>query len=287
MVKPAVIFSVVSFFLPSAAFTTPPICSNLKDGITHTPSCIIDNNLSLKREWHHNRPLFAFPEDEFNDPAAKEYLATCIPGLAPYMEEELRKCGALSTEVLSNAAVSFIASDENNSNCVPLKALLWVRTAHRILEKIDIFYDIHSRDDVYNAVQQSRMDIKDLLGDGTGGLLSLSVKVIVNGRLPKDISHSHYTALTIKNALVDQVRDMKGGERPDVDLDDPDVPLVAILHSKGETADMTLYRSLAPPASLHKRGYRSDGAIHKAGEELWHLFLELMYLFDGFLLCIM
>jgi len=268
MVNPVVIFSVVSFFLPSAAFTTSPICSNSHDRLTHALP-YIDYNLSLKRGWHHNRALFAFAEDEFNNgPATKEYLATCIPGLAPYMEEELKKCGALSTEVLSNAAVSFMAVDENNSNCVPLKALLWVRTAHRILEKIDTFYDIHSRDDVYNAVQQSRMDIKDLLGDGTGGLLSLSVKVIVNGRLPKDISHSHYTALMIKNALVDQVRDLKGGERPDVDLDDPDVPLVAIFHGRGETSDMTLYRSLAPPASLHKRGYRSDGAIHKAGEKL-------------------
>ena len=100
---------------------------------------------------------------------------------------------------------------------------------------------------------------------GEGGLLSLSVKVIANGRLPKDISHSHYTALTIKNALVDQVRALKDGERPDVELDDPDVPLVAIFHSRGMTADMSLYRSLSPPGSLHRRGYRSGGAIHKAG----------------------
>ena len=96
----------------------------------------------------------------------------------------------------------------------------------------------------------------------------MSVKVIANGRMPKDISHSHYTALTIKNALVDQVRALKDGERPDVDIDDADVPLVAILHSNGysDTADMNLYRCLSPAGSLHRRGYRSGGAIHKAGE---------------------
>lgn len=94
----------------------------------------------------------------------------------------------------------------------------------------------------------------------------MSVKVIANGRLPKDISHSHYTSLTIKNALVDQVRVLKDGERPDVDIDDPDVPLVAIFHSQGMAAHMSLYRSLSPPGSLHRRGYRSGGAIHKAGK---------------------
>ncbi|CAB9517544.1 methyltransferase K/L [Seminavis robusta] len=190
----------------------------------------------------------------------QEYLATCIPGLAPYLEKELSDCGVSSTQVLSDAAVSFSVSDET----VPLKVLLWVRTAHRLLEKIDTFFDLESRDDVYDAVQNCRLPVKDLLGDGQGGLLSLSVKVIANGRLPKDISHSHYTALTIKNALVDQVRQLKDGERPDVDLDDPDVPLVAIFHGQGMRADMTMYRSLAPPGSLHKRGYRSGGAIHKA-----------------------
>lgn len=93
----------------------------------------------------------------------KEYLVTCIPGLAPYLEEELLSCGAENTQVLSKAAVSFTASDMT----VPLKCLLWVRTAHRFLELIDSFEDIESRDDVYDAVQHlSGIHIKDLLGDG-------------------------------------------------------------------------------------------------------------------------
>lgn len=184
------------------------------------------------------------------------------------MEEELISLGAASTTVLSNAAVLFTAETrpEKSKYPIALSALLWVRTAHRILEKIETFQDIESREDVYDAVQRSRVHVKDLLGDGQGGLLSLSVKVIANGgRLPKDISHSHYTALTIKNALVDQVRDLRG-DRPDVDIESADVPLVAIFHSQGPKADMTLYRSLSPPGSLHKRGYRAGEAIHKAGK---------------------
>jgi len=107
--------------------------------------------------------------------------------------------------------------------------------------------------------------VKELLGDGKGGLLTLSVKTILNNPrgLPKDLSHSHYTALTIKNALCDIVRDMRG-DRPSVDVDDPDVPLVAILRGMGEGATLSLYRSLHPPGSLHKRGYRQGRAIHKA-----------------------
>lgn len=216
-----------------------------------------------------------FPDDHPKQEKRKEYLATCIPGLAPYLKEELLLLGVSSTTILSNAAVSFIDDNDNHHHPLSLKALLWLRTPHKILEKIDTFYDLETREDVYDAIQHTSIPIQSLLGDGQGGLLSLNVKVINNGgrRIPQDISHSHYTALTIKNALVDLVRDLKDGERPNVDLDDPDVPLVAILHSSqdnnfdgGSTADMTLYRSISPPTSLHKRGYRSGGAIHKAGK---------------------
>lgn len=224
------------------------------------------NYISTFRHLHEHATLLqqhatSSADEESSAHPRKEYLATCIPGLATYLEEELRECGVSETQVLSDAAVSFSAHDEST----PLKVLLWTRTAHRILEQIDTFHGVESRDDVYDAVRHSRMHVKDLLGDGRGGLLTLSVKVIANGRLPKDISHSHYTALTIKNALVDQVRDLKDGDRPDVELEDPDVPLVAILHAQGMSADMTIYRSLAPPGSLHRRGYRSGGVIHKAG----------------------
>jgi 23S rRNA G2445 N2-methylase RlmL len=228
-------------------------CHNSLRSLRH----LLEHRTILQGQQH----AISGADDESSVHQRKEYLATCIPGLATYLEEELEECGVSDTQVLSEAAVSFSTHDESTA----LKVLLWTRTAHRILEQIDTFSGVETRADVYDAVKHSRMPVKDLLGDGHGGLLSLSVKVIANGRLPKDISHSHYTALTIKNALVDQVRDLKGGDRPDVELEDPDVPLVAILHSQGMSADMTLYRSLAPPGSLHRRGYRSGGAIHKAG----------------------
>jgi len=114
--------------------------------------------------------------------------------------------------------------------------------------------------------------MKDLMGNGQGGLLTLSVHTILNraASLPRDLCHSHYTSLTIKNAICDVVRDKHPTkERPNVDPEDPDVPLVAILLGRSESdgseaASISLYRCLHSPGSLHKRGYRSDSAIHKA-----------------------
>ena len=114
--------------------------------------------------------------------------------------------------------------------------------------------------------------VKSLLGDGQGGLLTMSVKVILNNPrcIPQDLNHSHYTAVTIKNAICDLVRELHpDGIRPSVDIDDPDVPFVAVLlghdgRGMDTGASMALYRSLSPPSSLHKRGYRNHGPIHKA-----------------------
>lgn len=212
-------------FAPTEAFTSPS--SSLSSLASRYSRSLRNPTIVLTAiDDETTDPGFFANESDLRD-AGKEYLATCIPGLAPYLEEELRSCGVTTTNVLGNAAVSFTIAattgdgDESgttiSADTIALKALIWVRTAHRILEKMDTFYDMESRDDVYQAVQNSRMHVKDLLGDGQGGLLSLSVKVIANGRLPKDISHSHYTALTIKNALVDQVRDLReDGERPNV-----------------------------------------------------------------------
>lgn len=194
------------------------------------------------------------------------YLATCIPGLAPSLAQELEEIHPDITEIVlsGNAAVTFTATREASLN-----VLCWTRIAHRLLELVaatspDQDGQLYDRNDIHSFIQQ-QVDVKDLLGDGKGGLLTLSVKTILNNprQLPKDLSHSHYTALSIKNALCDVVRDMRG-DRPDVDIDDPDVPLVAMLRGDRGGASISLYRSLHPPGSLHKRGYRQGNAIHKA-----------------------
>jgi len=193
--------------------------------------------------------------------------------------------GITDIALSGNAAVTFDATREGS-----LYALCWLRSAHRLLELVATTDDknvipsgryneknsidrsslLYTREDLHNFVHEC-VNAKDLLGDGKGGLLSISVKATLNNPrlLPKDLSHSHYTALSIKNSLCDVVRDMRG-DRPDVDVDNPDVPLVAILRGMGDSqydegaASLSIYRSLHPPGSLHKRGYRGGGAMHKA-----------------------
>ena len=208
-----------------------------------------------QRRRNHNND-----DDDYDEPHER-YLATCIPGMSSILAQELHELGVDRVETSGNAAVVFEGSVE-----VGLRSLLWLRTAHRLMQHIASADDIQSRDDLYGFVRSST-NVKKLLGNGRGGLLTLSVHVTLNQKfkIPQDINHSHFTALTVKNALCDAVRDMRG-DRPSVDTHNADVPLVAILRGRdgGQGAQVSLYKCLHPPGSLHKRGYRSGDAIHKA-----------------------
>ncbi len=64
------------------------------------------------------------------------------------------------------------------------------------------------------------------------------------------VTHSGIAALTVKDAIVDQFRARRGA-RPNVNVDDPDLPLKLVI--RRDVA--ALYRDLSG-ASLHKRGWR-------------------------------
>jgi putative N6-adenine-specific DNA methylase len=64
------------------------------------------------------------------------------------------------------------------------------------------------------------------------------------------LTHSGFTSLKVKDAIVDGLREQLGG-RPDVDPKDPDVRVV--LHLAGDEARLSLDLAGEP---LHKRGYR-------------------------------
>eukprot|EP00560_Eucampia_antarctica_P008332 CAMPEP_0197826662 /NCGR_PEP_ID=MMETSP1437-20131217/3588_1 /TAXON_ID=49252 ORGANISM="Eucampia antarctica, Strain CCMP1452" /NCGR_SAMPLE_ID=MMETSP1437 /ASSEMBLY_ACC=CAM_ASM_001096 /LENGTH=411 /DNA_ID=CAMNT_0043427187 /DNA_START=47 /DNA_END=1282 /DNA_ORIENTATION=- len=127
-------------------------------------------------------------------------------------------------------------------------------------------YGIETRQDLYYFIQDN-VNWKDLLLLNSNNKIgTLMVKAILNNygatTPDSDLTHSHYTALTVKNALVDMVRD-DTEQRPDVDTENPDVPLTIVLDRNGGA---TLYRLLHHPSSLHKRGYRAaaDTKIHAA-----------------------
>jgi|AntRauTorckE5430_2_1112549.scaffolds.fasta_scaffold00587_7 23S rRNA G2445 N2-methylase RlmL len=199
----------------------------------------------------------------------REYFATCIPGLAPILSDELISLGATNVEQSGTSGVRF-CNDPSSKVDIGMKAILWVRTAHRIMELVTTTedhddWDIEDRDGLYEFIQ-STTPLQSLLGDGQGGLLTLSVSTTLNGQVPKELCHSHYTGLTVKNALVDLVRSKReDGIRPDVDTVDADVPLLLVLRGNRERrgCQATLFRILHSGGSLHKRGYRI-ATVHKA-----------------------
>ena len=83
----------------------------------------------------------------------------------------------------------------------------------------------------------------------------------VTGTAP-GLNHSHFTALQVKNALIDRQRDL-WGKRSSIDLDEPDLCLHVHLH-RGE-ASLSLDGS---GGSLHRRGYRAAMGVAPLKENL-------------------
>ena len=273
-----------------------------EDEIDHTPSSPIIEG-ALERE----------DVIEEKDDDIRTYFATCIPGLQETLAAELIGLGANHVEMQGKSGVRF----EGSPN-VGLQSILWCRTAHKIMELIgssdqpvddefdyqnDSSQGIRNREDLYRYIQ-SAVHTPSLLGDGSGGLLTISVSTIYASKPPnKELCHGHFTALTVKNALVDAVRDLReDGIRPDVDVEDADVPLVLVMRGRrarggwnmrrgrqygggryGEeeeeqeekVADVDLYRILHAGGSLHRRGYRQANVDasweeEEGGEDDWN-----------------
>ena len=76
------------------------------------------------------------------------------------------------------------------------------------------------------------------------------------------ITHSHFGALKVKDAVVDQFRDLEGA-RPSIDVECPDVRISAYLFRDEATLGIDLSGE-----SLHRRGYRQQGVAAPLKENL-------------------
>ncbi|MCB9670262.1 MAG: RNA methyltransferase [Alphaproteobacteria bacterium] len=120
------------------------------------------------------------------------------------------------------------------------RVCLWSRVATRVFEELQRGR-IHSADDLYTVASRVPWD-RYIRPDQT-----LAVAARTTGTTVKD---ARYASLKVKDAVVDQLREATGS-RPDVDTEDPVLPLRVTV--KGKVA--TISRDLAG-SSLHKRGYR-------------------------------
>lgn len=174
------------------------------------------------------------------------FFATCPKGLEELLRAELVALGAKGTR-LTTAGVSFGASWTTT-----YRILIWSRLASRVLHPLADFEAASSKD-VYRHVR--RVDWSQHLH--SQGTIAVDAHVSGGG-----ITHSHYAAQTVKDAIADQFR-ARFGERPSVDRRRPDLRLNLRIKSGRATLSLDL-----AGASLHQRGYRQSGGTAPLKEHL-------------------
>ena len=168
-------------------------------------------------------------------------IAVLPPGLEEEGFKEIDELGGSRIKQLRRC-VSF----EGDVACL-FRMHLQARLPFRLLREISRFQCENSTQ-LYQGVQQA-LDWQSWLNP------NMSFCVHVSGST-YGLSHSHYSALQVKNAVVDMQRNFFG-ERSNINLENPDLCLH--LHLSNQGAVLSLDGSAS---SLHRRGYRS--ALGKA-----------------------
>jgi putative N6-adenine-specific DNA methylase len=163
------------------------------------------------------------------------YFATVARGLEPLAAAELETLGAKNVQT-EFCGVAF-AGDQD----LLYRVNLWSRLVFRVLVKLATC-PCADGEDLYRGIQSIDWrpylpPEKTLAVDATGK----------NRRL----NHSHFTALQVKNAIVDQQR-QHWGERSAVDTQRPDVQINVHIHDEHCTVSLD-----SSGGSLHRRGYRA------------------------------
>lgn len=173
-------------------------------------------------------------------------VAKTLFGFEDILANELTQLGAMKVEK-GVRNVSFVGDKG-----FMYKANLGLRTAIKILKPITAFKVIRE-EDLYKHVKNIKWE-NFMKSDGT-----LAVNATVNNSV---FTHSQYTALKTKDAIVDRFRDMEG-VRPNVDLRFPDLKIN--VHIDRQMCTISLDTS---GESLHKRGYKSATNIAPINEVL-------------------
>jgi putative N6-adenine-specific DNA methylase len=182
-----------------------------------------------------------------------QYFATVARGLEAIAAQELETLGA--TEIQPQ----FTGVQFRGDRALLYRINLWARTIFRVLMPIaDI--PAGNAQQLYNGTREIAWD--DYLSPDE----TLAVNCTGSNR---QLNHSHFTALQIKNAIVDQQRD-RVGKRSSVDTHDPD--LIINAHIYKNTCTLSLDSS---GTSLHRRGYRPAMGLAPLKESLAAALLDM------------
>ncbi|MDZ4260848.1 MAG: bifunctional 23S rRNA (guanine(2069)-N(7))-methyltransferase RlmK/23S rRNA (guanine(2445)-N(2))-methyltransferase RlmL [Pseudomonadota bacterium] len=175
-----------------------------------------------------------------------QFFATVPKGMVASLLAELPALGAEAVRE-QPAGVEFKGSMET-----AYRVCLWSRTAGRVLLPLASFA-VDSEESLYAGVQT--------IDWSTHFDVHTTFAVAFTGRSDA-IRHTQFGALKIKDGIVDQFR-LATGERPSVNLEQPDIRINAHLHHDKLTISLDLSGE-----SLHRRHYRVESVTAPLKENL-------------------
>ncbi len=168
-----------------------------------------------------------------------KFFVSCGKGLEYLLIDELIALGcAHATAARAGANVEGTLHDAQ-------RAVLWSRLASRVLWPI-AEYDCPDEHALYAGA--AAIDWSQHLRVG----MSLAVDAHVSG---DTITHARYAAQRIKDAIVDTLRG-PDGERPSVDLENPDLRLNLVIRTNKAGASKAIVSIDLGGGPLHRRGWR-------------------------------
>jgi 23S rRNA (guanine2445-N2)-methyltransferase / 23S rRNA (guanine2069-N7)-methyltransferase len=176
----------------------------------------------------------------------RSFIATCPKGLEQLLASEIASLGG---EPLRETVGAMMF---NADLATVYRLCLWSRLANRVLLILSEFRG-ESAEDLYQGL--SAIDWQAHM------LATNSISVDFNGQTD-EIRNSHFGALKSKDAVVDYFL-ARGEARPSVDKSAPDIRINIRLNRGQITACLDLSGE-----SLHRRGYRSSGAMAPLKENL-------------------
>ena len=172
--------------------------------------------------------------------------ATAPKGVASLLFDELAALGAAGLKE-QPAGVFFQGSLE-----LAYRVCLWSRCAGRVLLRLGQF-PAASAEALYDGIQA--IDWAEHLCDEGSLAVDLNLS-------RSSLTHSHFAALKVKDAVVDQFR-QRTGRRPSVDTRRPDLRINVHLYRDQAVVSLDLSGE-----SLHRRGYRTAGVEAPLKENL-------------------
>jgi putative N6-adenine-specific DNA methylase len=181
------------------------------------------------------------------------YFATVARGLEPIAAQELERLGAIDVRP------EFTGVHFAGDRALLYRVNLWARTIFRVLVPIKEFY-CSSPEMLYKEVQKISWDQylqfhNTLAVDCTGS--------------NQKLNHTHFTALQVKNAIVDQQRS-QSGKRSSIDIENPDLLINVHIHQ-----DRCILSLDSSGTSLHRRGYRPAMGLAPLKETLAAAILDM------------